>query len=241
MASDNSLGTVGIVRPTMRAGGFAELLQMLPKGIGVTHTCLNVQRGTIDEFKVAIRQYEEKVAEMAAAKVDVVNPSGAPPFMVLGYAAEQALIEHWVAKYKVKVFTSSTSHVDALRALKVKRFVGTTYFRGDINTIYARYFADAGFEVLDMAGMDVDFEKVPELTSDQVHAFVKAAFTRKPGAQAIYMLGPAWRATDIIEPLERELGVPVVHALPAQCWDIQRHLGVRIPIQGYGRLAAEMP
>ena len=28
------------------------------------------------------------------------------------------------------------------------------------------------------------------------------------------MLGPAWRALDIIERLERDLGVPVVHALP---------------------------
>jgi hypothetical protein len=29
-----------------------------------------------------IQQYEEKVAEMAEAKVDVVNPSGAPPFVL---------------------------------------------------------------------------------------------------------------------------------------------------------------
>ena len=55
------------------------------------------------------------------------------------------------------------------------------------------------------------------------------------------MLGPAWRASDIIEKLESDLGVPVVHALPAQCWDIQRHLKVRIPVKGFGRLAAEMP
>jgi len=45
----------------------------------------------------------------------------------------------------------------------------------------------------------------------------------------------------MIEKLERDLGVPVVHALPAQCWDIQRHLHMRIPVPGFGRLAAEMP
>ena len=52
---------------------------------GVIPLCLNVQRGAVDEFKSAIPAYEEKVAELAEAGVDVINPSGAPPFMVLGY------------------------------------------------------------------------------------------------------------------------------------------------------------
>jgi len=241
MASSNQRGTVGIVRPTARAGGFADLLAMLPKGIGVKHTCLSVQSGTVEEFKRVILDYEDKVAELAKDGADAVNPSGAPPFMVLGYAAEQELIRDWRAKYGVPVFTSGTSHVDALRALKARQFVGATYFRGDINKIYARYFADAGFKVLDMAGMNVDFDKVPQLSSRQVYDFVKGAFLANPSAEAIYMLGPAWRALDIVEPLERELGVPVVHAVPAQCWDIQRHLKVREPMQGFGRLAAELP
>ena len=88
MTSNNKLGTVGIVRPTTRAGGFEDLIRMLPQGIGVTHTCLSVQRGTLDEFKKVIQDYEDKVAELAETGVDVVNPSGAPPFMVLGYAGE---------------------------------------------------------------------------------------------------------------------------------------------------------
>jgi maleate isomerase len=92
-----------------------------------------------------------------------------------------------------------------------------------------------------MAGMDVDFDKVPQLTSAEVYEFVKGAFLGNPTAEAIYMLGPAWRALDIIERLERDLGVPVVHAVPAQCWDIQRHLNMREPVEGFGRLVAEMP
>jgi hypothetical protein len=41
------------------------------------------------------------------------------------------------------------------------------------------------------------------------------------------MLGPAWPTLDIVERLEIDLGVPVFHAVPVQCWDIQRHLGIR--------------
>jgi maleate isomerase len=232
---------VGIVRPTLRMNGFEDLLSILPKGIELIPLCLNVQRGVVDEFKAAIPAYEEKVAEFARMGVDVINPSGAPPFMVLGYAKEQALIRKWEDIYKTPVFTSCTSHVDALRALGVRQFLGTTYFRGDINNIYAQYFVDAGFDCLAMAGMDVDFDKVQDLPSDKVHDFVAAAFAQHPTAEAIYMLGPAWRTLDIIERLEDDLGVPVIHAVPAQCWDIQRHLGLHQPVKGYGKLLAEMP
>jgi maleate isomerase len=161
--------------------------------------------------------------------------------MVLGYEGEKELIKSWETKYRTTVFTSGTTTLDALSALKVKRFVGTSYFRGDINKIYGKYFADAGFDILDMAGMDVDFDKVQELSSHEVYRFVKSVFLKNDTAQAIYMLGPAWRTLDIIEKLEQDLGVPVIHAIPAQCWDIQRHLHVRQPVKGFGRLIAEMP
>jgi hypothetical protein len=120
----------------------------------------------------------------------------------------------------------------------VKRFLGATYFRGDLNRVYAKYFADAGLDCLAMVGMDVDFDKAQELSSLQVYSFIKQAFLENHGAQAIYMLGPAWRTLDIIEKLEGDLSVPVVHAIPAQCWDIQRHLTVRQPVQGFGRLVS---
>jgi maleate isomerase len=241
MTSSNSRGTVGIVRPTQRTNGYEELLQMLPHGIELIPLCLDVRRGAIDEFKSAIPAYEAKVAELAKVGVDVINPSGAPPFMVLGYKNEQELIRRWEDTYNTRIFTSGTSNIDAMRALGVKRFLGATYFRGDINRIYAQYFIDAGFDCLDMAGIDVDFDKVPQLPSGQVYRFIKDAFHKNPKAQAVYMLGPAWRTLDIIERLETELGVPVFHAVPVQCWDIQRHLDIHEPVKGFGRLIAEMP
>src|SRR4029450_2838095 len=105
----------------------------------------------LDEFRKGVHAYEPKIAQLAEAGVDVINPSGAPPFMVLGYRGEQRLIEAREKKYQTAIFPSGPTTLDALRALSVRRLVGATYFRGDINKIYARYFADAGFDVLDMA------------------------------------------------------------------------------------------
>jgi len=241
MAAEGLRGTIGIVRPTQRTGGFEDLLRILPQGIRLISEALDVQRGAIDEFQSAIPAYEAKVAALATMGVDVINPSGAPPFMVLGYAKEQDLIRRWEDQYNTRVFTSGTSNIDAMRALKVTRILGATYFRGDINKIYGQYFVDAGFECLDMAGINVAFAAVPGLPSSTVHDFIVDAFSRNREAEAVYMLGPAWRTLDIVEKLERDLGVPVFQAVPVQCWDIQRHLDIREPVRGFVRLIAEMP
>src|SRR5712672_2945327 len=129
----NHRGTVGIIRPTQRMGPYDELLAMLPQGIKLIPLCLDVRRGAVEEFKFAIAAYEDKVAEFARMGVDVINPSGAPPFMVFGYANEQELIRKWRETYNTRVFTSGSSNIDAMRALGVKTIVGATYFRGDIN------------------------------------------------------------------------------------------------------------
>lgn len=233
-------GTLGIVRPTFRPGGMEELIKMMPDGIGVIPLFADIREGTEKEFRSVLDRYEMNVEKLAEVGCDVANPAGAPPFMVHGYKGEQKIIKSWEKKYKIPIFTSGTTHVDALRALKAKRFIGFSYFRGEINKIYAQYFIDAGFDVLDMVGLDADFQKVQEFSSHQIYRWIKANFMKHNTAQAIYMLGPAWRTLDIIEHLENDCGVPVVHAVPAQCWDTQRHLSVKQPVYGFGRLLAEM-
>jgi len=81
---------------------------MLPAGVPLIPLCLDVRRGALDEFRSAIPAHEAKVAELARMGVDVINPSGAPPFMVLGHANEQELIRNWEATYETRIFTRST-------------------------------------------------------------------------------------------------------------------------------------
>ena len=213
---------------------------MLPEGIGVIPLFLGIKEGTTAEFKRAITPYEPLVAQLAEIGCDLIHPEGAPPFMLLGYEGEAALIKKWERAHKVPVFTSGSNHVRALKALKVKRFVGATYFTGAINDVFAKYFVEAGFKVLGMEGMSVGFEDIGQLSSHEVYAHVKRAFLKHRKAQAIYLLGSGWRVLPVIDLLEQDLGVPVVHPVPARCWEIQHRLAVRQPVKGFGRLLAEM-
>ena len=235
-------GTVGLVKPTMRPGNLEDLIRMLPLGIGVIPLFNNIKEGTREEFQAVIDGYEAKTAELAEAGIDLIHPQGAPPFMVLGHQAETELIAKWQKKYNAEIFTSGQIHVKALRALKAKKIIGVSYFRDPaINETYGTYLSDAGLDVLSMNGMDVDFNKVQELSSLQVYRFIRTYAIQYPEADAIYMLGPAWNTLDIVDMLEQDFGKPVVHATAALNWEIQNRLHVRQPVLGYGQLLREMP
>jgi maleate cis-trans isomerase len=234
-------GTVGVIKPTLRPGGLEEFIRLLPDGIGVLPLFVNIRRGTVDEFQDVLPAVEAKVAELAEAGVDLIHPEGAPPFMVHGLAGERAIVQRWEQQYGVPIVTAPMTQVEAMAALGLRRIVGVTYFTGEINDTFARYFADAGFEVLGMDGINVPFQDVGRLSSHEVYAHTRAAFLRHEHVDGLYMLGSGWRVMDIIDPLEQDLQVPVVHAIPARVWAIEHRLHVRQPVSGYGRLLADFP
>ena len=241
MAYTSWRGVVGCIKPTMRPGGIEELIRIMPEGICLLPLFLDIRKGTVDEFKRAVDPYEPLVARLAEAKVDVIHPEGAPPFMLLGYQGEADVVARWEDRYGIPIFTSGTNHVRAMRALGIKRFVGATYFSGPINDMFANYFRQAGFDVLGMEGITVPFEDVGQLSPYEVYAHVKRAYLAQPKAEAIYLLGSGWRVMEVIDMLEQDLGVPVIHPIVTRSWEIQLRLSVRQPVEGYGRLLAEMP
>ncbi|HWG03811.1 MAG TPA: hypothetical protein VG271_02240 [Beijerinckiaceae bacterium] len=241
MSASHKHQVVGLVRPTERPGTMDQLGPFLPNGVEIKSVSIKMARGTRDEFEAVIPAYEREVAGLAAQGCDLIHPSGAPPFMVKGYAEEARIVSAWEKKYNVPIFTSGQNHVSAMRALGVRNIVGASYFPAELNAIFTRYFVDAGFDVRAMDGIDVPFDKVPELPSEQIYNHIQRSVERSRDGDVIYMLGSAWQTLGIIDRLEQELGIPVVHPVPARAWEIRKRLGIEEPRAGYGRLLATLP
>ncbi len=234
-------GVVGLIKPTFRPGSLEEFIRLTPEGLGVIPLFLDIQRGTIDEFREAINAYEEKVAKLAELEVDLIHPEGGPPFMLQGYEGERAITSAWEEKYGRPVVTSAQVQVEAMRAMGIKRAVGATYTAGDTNEALRAYFGQAGIEMLAFEGMTVPFDRVGQISHLEVYTHTKRVFLDHPGADGILLFGSGWRSLDAIDVLEQDLGVPVVHAVTARVWAIERRLHIREPVEGYGRLLEEMP
>lgn len=243
MAQTKSQYLVGSVWPTNRTGvlGDKELDPKLPPELKLVHLSMEFTQGTEAEFAASMPGYEAKAAELATQGADLIRVIGAPPFMLLGFKGESATTDAWSKKYGVPIYTSGQNHVRAFRTLGVKKLVGATYFPEHLNRIFGNYLRDAGFDVMGLAGIDVPFADVPKVPAAEIFPKLVEMFSKHKDAECLYMLGSAWKTLEIIDQLEDRLGVPVVHALPARCWETQMRLGFRQPIPGYGRLLAEMP
>jgi maleate cis-trans isomerase len=239
----NWRGTIGIVNPTRGTGSIEELTRLLPEGIGLVVSYNDIRHGTIKEFKSVIGAYAEQVRAFGEApdKVDAIHPAGTPPFMLLGFKQERELVRTWERATKIPVFTSGMNQVRAMKALGIQRFVGIGYDFDD-TSIVSRYFKDAGLSPQATLKLPGKWEEIGTLSPHTVYALIKQVFLKnRKGVQGIYLQGSKLRVLDVVDMLERDLGVPVVHPVAARAWEIQRRLTVRQPRTGYGRLLAEMP
>jgi maleate cis-trans isomerase len=160
--------------------------------------------------------------------------------MLLGVEGEAKLIRQWEKKYKVEIVTDAQMQAAGMRAMKIKKFIGASYSALQ-NKIVLKYMAQAGLKAVSMEPIEVPFDQVAQITSEQLYAHVKKLFLKHRGADGIYIQGGGWQTTSVVEMLERDLQVPVVHATICQAWEIHRRLHVRQTKPGYGRLLAELP
>jgi maleate isomerase len=236
-------GIVGVIKPRATDSSLVDMIKLLPEGIGVIPVYLNLTQGSREEYGSSYATYEKHIAYLASQKCNVIAIEGAPPFMLLGPAREAEMVEGWKRKYNTDMFTSSQNQVNAFKALKAKRILGITSGSGgpDMNKVYAKYFEDNGIGVVAMEGMGVEFKSVSNVPPATIATFIMKAFAEHEGADAVYILGSSLEALPLIAPLEREMGVPVVQAIAARIWEIQKRLQVHEPIKGYGRLLETLP
>ncbi|MFQ5682898.1 MAG: hypothetical protein ACE5HC_06460 [Candidatus Binatia bacterium] len=235
-------GIVGLVKPTFRPGSLERFIRLMPDGVCVITRYVGVHAGTAQEFQEALATAEKRVAEVAGLGVDLVVIQGVPPIMLRGPRFDAELTRTLQEKYGVPVLTATTTQIEALRALRLRRLVGLTYFKDDLNPQFAKFFEECGFEVACMRGcVDRAFSDLGKIPAEEIYSHAKKVFVEVGGGDCIYLLGAGWDCLPAIEPLERDLGVTVVTNVPADVWGTQKRLRIRVPIKGYGRLLEEMP
>jgi maleate cis-trans isomerase len=234
-------GFVGCLKPRAHDSSLAEMIKLLPAGIGIAAAYLNLTEGTREELQNSYATYEKNIAYLASQRCDTISIEGAPPFMILGPDGEARMIDGWKQKYQTDMFTSSQNQVNVLRAMKLKKILGITAFGPDMNRSYAKYFEDCGIGVVAMEGMEVSFRSIPDVPAEVIYTFIKKKFLEHPQADSIYILGSGLDALGMVAALEQDLGVPVVQPIAARIWEIQRRLHVHQPIKGYGTLLETLP
>ncbi len=231
-----------MAKPTAHgAKSYSDLVAMLPDHVRTVVRYALIKHGTMEEFATAIPGYAVMVAELAAEGADLIHAEGTPPFLILGYDEERRTIDAWEKSTGVPIFTSAMCQVNALRALGVRKLLDAGY---DPTTgpEAERYFRAAGFDVLAVEKVPVDWSATVDLTEDEVFDMLAAVVRRHPGAEGLCLQGSKhWYLSAAIQRIEDELGIAVVHPIAARYWELMARLGLQGPRPGVGRLLRDMP
>jgi maleate isomerase len=97
--------------------------------------------------------------------------------------------------------------------------------------------AARGFEVLCLkTALCPGPDDMARLSPDVPLGLARAAFREAPDADGIYMPNPKWETLDVIEPLEKELNLPVVTTTQSSAWWCLRAIHIKPARPGYGKL-----
>lgn len=149
----------------------------------------------------------------------------------------------------IPVITAASAATEAMTALGVRRpfLVSPPWFKDGILDAARRYFAEGGYQVTGQLRHDLgpgwrdlqpwevwDAGGQWEIRPEDVYHQVRRAIPA--GADGVLIAGNGFRSRPAIEPLEADLGLPVITSNQACVWKCLRTAGVAARVPGAGRL-----
>ncbi|MCS3765921.1 MULTISPECIES: maleate cis-trans isomerase family protein [Bradyrhizobium] len=131
-----------------------------------------------------------------------------------------------------------TGVIRGLQAMNARRIVVATPYLDEINDCEAAYLRKAGFDVLAVAGLNLEKDSdMVRVAPDYIAEF--ALSMDRPDADAIFVSCGALRTLDVVGQIEQTAAKPVIASNQAMIWDTLRLAGIQDRIAGHGRLLME--
>ena len=245
---------IGLVKPTHRGKSFAPWYKTAPEGVEIVPTFVGFRSGTRKGFEGGPDRAEELVRQLAEVGCQAAVVSGSPPFLLHESTFERDFRARLEAELGIHVTTPNEPHALALRAMGAKRVAMATYYTEHLNTAFTNHFRVLGIDAVALDGYqkrpeasDQELYTTPLMTLDtasylDVYNHVRRELRElDEPVDAVYINGGGWDAARAVEPLEDDLGIPVVWAIAADIWMIYQELGIKLAAPGYGQLLRDNP
>jgi maleate isomerase len=131
-----------------------------------------------------------------------------------------------------------TGVIRGLRAVNAHKLVVATPYLDEVNIREVEYLQQAGFEVLSIAGLNLEKDSdMVRVTPDYIAEFALAQNCEE--ADAIFVSCGALRTLDVVQRIEDQARKPVIASNQAMIWDTLRLAGIDDRMAGYGTLLAD--
>jgi maleate isomerase len=212
-----------------------DMFQLCPDGIGLHFT-----RAWIKD-SITAASLSRHAGDLARASTTLL-PDGSLDVICYGCTSGSLVIgEDRVAAElskgapNAKPTSLITAVIAALRAIAARRIAVATPYLEEINRQEVQYLENAGFQVTQIQGLQLEKDSdMVRVSPEYLAEFARQADT--PDSDALFISCGALRSLEIVDRLERRLGKPVICSNQAMMWHVLRLAGLPDRIEGYGRL-----
>ena len=212
--------------------------RLFPDGVQFIGNGLGFQGMTIESYNEAIPRALPRAQELAKQGADLISVFGSSITFYKGAAFNKELTDKVTALTGLPATTQSNGLIDGLKHANARRVAVATAYTDIVTDRLKVFLSEHGFEVVSAKGLG--FERVPEgaATEKSLHELGVESYRLAGKADALVMSCGGLRTLDVIVPLEKAIGVPVVSSTPHGLWHCARMLGIKKPIEGFGMVMA---
>ncbi len=232
-------GRIGVVTLATDTTVINEYMRMVPRGISL-HQCpivlpnASVSREAIVSA-VSSSQLDDAATRLAWGELSVITLACTLGSLLEGVGWDQAIIRRLTEASGVRATTTTTAVLEALKALGAHKIALATPYPQDLTEFEVQFLESLGYTVVDYKGLGInDDRSIARLEPEDAYRLVREL--QVSGADAVFISCTAFHCSDVIEPLEADLRIPVITSNQANAWHCCRLMGVQEAVQGYGRL-----
>lgn len=228
---------IGTIIPVSNTTNEIEFNRMKPDGVTVHFTRVPLEKDpATDDFAEMLDRAARAAEELSAAGSDVIAYGCTSGSMACPSDRLLGAMEKTSGR---PVLSTAQAILDALVSLDVRKIAMATPYIDSTNEKEKAFIERHGFEVTKIAGLGLGgtLEKIQKISRvPPVGAYAHARSVDSDDADALLICCTDFGTADILQPLEDELGKPVLSSNSAGFWAALRRCGVKDRIEGYGRL-----
>jgi arylmalonate decarboxylase len=212
--------------------------RLFPSGLSFIGNGLGFAGMTIESYDEAIPRALPRAQELAARGANLISVFGSSITFYKGAAFNKELCDKVTALTGLPATTQSNGLIDGLKHVSARRVAVATAYTDVVTERLKVFLGEHGFEVASTKGLG--YERIPEGAANEhvLHELGVDAYKLAGKADALVMSCGGLHTLDVIVPLEKSIGVPVVSSTPHGLWHCARMLGVNAKIDGFGIVMA---
>jgi arylmalonate decarboxylase len=217
-----------------------EAAAMYPSGVKFLTEGVGLDMMTPAGYDSVIDKIVPAAKELAKQGAQAVALMGTSLSFYKGAKFNQSLADSIHEATGLPSTTMSTAVVQGLRAVGGKRLAVATAYNEEVSGLLRVFLQESGFEVLVVKGLGIEKIGVAGTVSqDDLQKFVAGVYKMAPKADAMVVSCGGLRTLELIAPLEKQCGVPIISSTPHALWAAVRLVGMKGSAPGFGTLLSK--